>query len=65
MTLTVKINMDNAAFADDGNDGRTEAARLLGIVALKLDQGSCERGLLIDHNGNNTGTWTIKGKAAR
>lgn len=56
--------MDNAAFADDGNDGRTEAARILLIVARKLEQGADDCGRTIDANGNSVGTWAIKGKVA-
>ncbi|MDD5350036.1 MAG: hypothetical protein PHQ12_07480 [Chthoniobacteraceae bacterium] len=61
MKLKITIEMDNAAFADDGNDGRSEAARILAIIARKLDQGVDTCGRTIDHNGNNVGDWKISG----
>lgn len=65
MRLKITIEMDNSAFADDGNDGRDEAARILSVVARKLEQGEDDCGLTIDHNGNNVGRWAVKGKATQ
>lgn len=62
MKLTITIQMDNASFADDGNDGRDETARILEIVALKLRQGSETMAGLWDQNGNKVGKWAITGK---
>jgi hypothetical protein len=61
MKLKIEIEMDNAAFADDGNDGRSEAARLLAIVGQKLEQGSETSAGLYDLNDNRVGTWKIVG----
>lgn len=58
MKLTLTIQMDNAAF-EDGNEGRHEAARILGIVARKLEQGVDTEGRTIDQNGNSVGMWKI------
>lgn len=63
MKLTITVEMDNAAFTDDGNGGRNETARILSVVARKLEQGEDDRGLTIDRNGNNVGRWAVKGKA--
>lgn len=65
MKLTITIDMDNAAFADDGNDGRDEASRILGIVRQKLEQGSETKAGLYDLNGNRAGQWEIKQAAKR
>lgn len=63
MKLTITIKMDNAAFADDGNDGRSEAARLVEVVARKLNDGVDANGALVDLNGNRVGGWKIVGGA--
>lgn len=65
MKLKIEIQMDNAAFADDGNEGRDETARLLKVVAAKLEAGSESRAGLYDINGNKVGQWAITGKVAR
>ncbi len=54
MKLTLTISMDNAAFADDGNYGRTEAARILRDAAKHVEVGDLSR-VLMDSNGNNVG----------
>lgn len=53
--------MDNAAFGDDGNDGRSEAARILGVIARKLDDGTEDKREVFDVNGNVVGNWKIVG----
>jgi hypothetical protein len=57
MKLTITIQMDNEAF-DDGNEGRTEAARILRDVAKHLEQGDDGRRLM-DSNGNHVGRFEI------
>ena len=59
MKLTLTINSDNAAF-DDGNDGRTEAARILRSAVTWLEEGSPKRFGLYDINGNKVGEAKIK-----
>jgi len=60
MKLTISIHMDHAAFEDC--DGRSEAARILEVVARKLEQGTDSTGEVYDINGNNVGCWKITGK---
>jgi hypothetical protein len=55
MTLTIKIQMDNAAFE---NYSGTEAARILRKLAARIDGEDCTPGDLtpcIDINGNKVG----------
>jgi hypothetical protein len=54
MSLTLKIDTDNAAFVGSV----PEMSRLLRIVADKLDNGYME-GALIDANGNKCGFYTV------
>lgn len=59
MEMTIKINLDNAAFERHGND--TEASRILEELAktmyfAKLEE---DKGNLRDINGNKVGTWEI------
>ena len=56
--LTLKITMVNAAFFNDGNDGREEVARILGRAAEKILEGQ-DRGRLHDINGNKVGEFDI------
>ena len=65
MKLKITIEMDNAAFADDGNGGRDEAASILEKVRCKLMQGSETKAGLYDQNGNRVGQWEIKMDARR
>jgi hypothetical protein len=65
MKLMLTIQMDNAAFADDGNGGRDESSRILEIVRQKLEQGSETKAGLYDINGNRVGQWEIKPDAKR
>ena len=55
MTLTVTIEMDNAAIEDDATEIRT----ILRAVADAYESGSngCS---LCDVNGNSVGDWSIK-----
>jgi hypothetical protein len=61
--MTITINMDNAAFADD-NAG-PEAARILREIADSIDGGGgvprCTEKLR-DINGNTVGTLKVTGK---
>ena len=56
MKLTIKINMDNAAFED-----ATEVDRILGQVTRKLllSGNIREACILMDSNGNKVGTATV------
>ena len=56
MNLTVKFNMDNAAFDDEGI--ATEASRILHEIAKKVEAGS-EGTPIKDINRNNVGEWWI------
>ena len=55
-TLTVRIEMDGAAF-----DGRmaTETCRILMHLATRLGRGDTD-GKLLDTNGNQCGTFAIE-----
>ena len=48
------IEMDNSAF-DDGNEGRSEAARIIHAMAERLSCGQEDYGTLKDSNGNTVG----------
>lgn len=61
MILTLNITMDNAAF-DDGNEGRTEAARILRKVADRIEAGHHHQRLM-DINGNHVGDMEIDDEA--
>jgi hypothetical protein len=55
--LQINIQTDNAAFDDRCPQ---ETARILRELADKIEAGigsGLERGVLIDSNGNSTGTW--------
>lgn len=58
MGFKLKIKTDNAAFAEDGNDGKNEVARILREIADKLEDG-CDVGFPRDINGNKVGEWSI------
>lgn len=63
MKLTIKIDMDNAAFADGYNGD--EAARILHTAASKLrgiDLTNGEGITLFDVNGNSVGTLKVTGR---
>lgn len=56
--LTIKIQTKNAAF-DATDDGASECARLLRLIADKLE-GSLQRaGTVQDYNSNTVGTYTL------
>mgnify|MGYP007100042967 CR=1 FL=1 len=58
MRYTLTIDMDNAAFTDDGNDGQTELARILRDHADRIDRGQLPAGptcVVRDLNGNDVG----------
>jgi hypothetical protein len=59
MEITIKINLDNAAFEKNGND--VELSRILEEFArscyfAKLEE---SKGNLRDVNGNKVGTWEV------
>ena len=55
MNLKININLDNAAFEDEG-----EISRILRKLADKISyDGSIDSGKIIDINGNSVGTWEI------
>ena len=56
-TLTIKIKMDNAAFADEP---MTEAARILRQVARDLETFGGSTNVLLDINGNTVGEATVR-----
>lgn len=58
MDLTLKIQSENAAFVDDGNDGRSETARILREAADKIEKGA-DSGKLYDVNGNPVGNFSL------
>lgn len=60
MHLTLRMNMDNAAFE---MYPASEAARLLRLVAEKMENGA-DGGKLLDINGNTVGTWSVRGGKA-
>lgn len=51
MTLTIKIEMDNAAFDGGAHD---EAARILRALAKKIEAGAWNTAIM-DVNGNKVG----------
>ena len=56
--ITVEIKTENAAFIEDGNDGHTEAARILRHIADRLEAlFVCPP---IDANGNKCGRILIE-----
>lgn len=60
MTFTLtKIKTNNAAFAEDGNNGKNELARILREIADNLEQGY-DCGPSFDNNGNLVGRWELK-----
>ncbi len=54
---TITIKTDNAAFSESGGGREIEIARILRLLAMKLEQGR-EVGALLDYNGNRVGTVT-------
>lgn len=59
MTITIKLETDNAAFED--GSGR-EVARILRKLAVKIQDDDLEAltgGKLMDVNGNSVGTWEV------
>jgi hypothetical protein len=55
MTITIKLNTDNAAFSD------SKDAEVQRILRVWLAEGATS-GKLRDYNGNTVGTVTITGK---
>lgn len=62
MTITIKINTENAAFEGPNKD--TEIARLMQKIADRFSEGGSDyaKGNLRDYNGNTVGTVTVRGK---
>jgi hypothetical protein len=66
MTLQLTLEMDNAAFEcephlPNGNNGRTETARILSRLANQLERNPGQtEGRLLDANGNAVGQWRIR-----
>jgi len=55
MNLKININLDNAAFEDEG-----EISRILRKLADKISyDGRIDGGKIMDVNGNSVGTWEI------
>jgi hypothetical protein len=57
MSATIKIKMDNAAFDEPAG----ELARILRDIAERIEQGEIMAFNLRDVNGNNVGTFQVKG----
>lgn len=57
-SLSVDIEMDNAAF-EDGNGGRAELVSCLERVIARLKNGGATSGPVKDLNGNTVGAWSI------
>jgi hypothetical protein len=55
MKATITINMDNAAFTEDGCDGYDELARILKRLANDLQDNGFRERVLMDTNGNFVG----------
>jgi hypothetical protein len=56
MTVTIKINCDNAAFEDP-----SELSRIVRVAADRIDSGAYkEKPLLYDINGNAVGTISVE-----
>lgn len=67
MRATIKVQMDNAAFADDDGKPNVDAAAaqlaiILEGLAGKLTSGATEDRSLIDTNGNRVGEFRIIGR---
>jgi hypothetical protein len=58
MSFKLKIKTGNAAFAEDGNDGKNEVARILREIADSLESGF-DAHTVRDINGNKVGEWSI------
>jgi hypothetical protein len=56
MTAKITVEMDNAAFEDNGP--ATELARILRDLAKHIEAGDTERRLM-DSNGNHVGNFSI------
>lgn len=56
MEFTMKVNMDNAAFAD-----RFQLVKLLDRVRMRYLSYADSEGTLTDWNGNTVGSWEITG----
>jgi len=62
MKLVIEMNLDNAAFRDDGGGLDMESvARHLDRVADKIRSGSASAAVM-DVNGNKCGTYEISGE---
>jgi hypothetical protein len=57
MNATIKVNMDNAAFEEPA----AELARILRDIAERIEGGELMAFSLRDANGNNVGTFQVKG----
>ncbi len=58
MSFKLKINTSNAAFTEDGNDGKNEIARILREIADNLEAGF-DCGDARDINGNKVCEWSV------
>lgn len=56
--FTMEIESENAAF-DDSEGGRSEVARLLGVVLFNLKDGRNQQ-TLYDANGNKVGSFDFE-----
>lgn len=61
--FTLRINTENEAFHNEDagesvHDPNNEVARIIKVVARKLEMGSTD-GVCIDANGNKVGEWSL------
>lgn len=57
--FNLKFSIDNAAFQN--GDGREEIARILEETVEQIKNGR-NQGSIMDINGNDVGSWSIKGR---
>lgn len=58
--VVLKFECGNAAFHDDGYQGRAEAARILRKAAELIENNGSDKFKLQDINGNSVGTLEVK-----
>ena len=62
INLEIHLDMSTAAFREDGDDGRTEAAWVLRKIGRAIGLGQ-DAGAATDSNGNTVGRWWLRGLA--
>ena len=55
MTLNISVDIDNSAF--EGQEGRSETARVLKAIASRIESGA-NSGKILDINGNVVGKFS-------